>query len=116
MSHRRQRRPLDPLDRVEGPAAEHGLAVAHRVPDVLGLLGWALATAGRKAEARAYLEELGTRPSGAPQIVAEGWLLGALGEKDAAFAALDRAAEQKQLWLYYTGLPGFDPLRPGAPA
>ncbi len=92
-------------------AAEHGLAVAHRGGDFLGLLGWALATAGRKDEARTILEELRTRPAAAPQIVSEGWLLGALGEIDAAFEVLTRAEDQNQLWLYYSGLPGFDPLR-----
>jgi TolB-like protein/Flp pilus assembly protein TadD len=91
--------------------AEHGLAVAHRGPDFLGLLGWALATAGRKDEARTFLEELRTRPAEAPQIVSEGWLLGALGEVDAAFDVFARAEEQNQLWLYYSGLPGFDLLR-----
>jgi len=92
-------------------AAERGVAVAHRGPDFLGLLGWALATAGRKDEARTLLEELRTRPADAPPIVAEGWLLAALGETDAAFEVFARARDQSQLWLYYTGLPGFDPLR-----
>jgi adenylate cyclase len=92
-------------------AAEHGVAVAHRGPDFLGLLGWALATAGRNDDARALLEELRARPAGAPPIVSEGWLLGALGEIDAAFELLARAEDAHQLWLYYTGLPGFDPLR-----
>jgi tetratricopeptide (TPR) repeat protein len=92
-------------------AAEHGLAVSHRGPDFLGLLGWALATAGRHDDARALLDELRARPAGAPPIVSEGWLLGALGEIDAAFEVLARAEDAYQLWLYYTGLPGFDPLR-----
>jgi hypothetical protein len=43
--------------------------------------------------------------------VSEGWLLGALGEIDTAFDVLARAEDELQLWLYYTGLPGFDPLR-----
>jgi adenylate cyclase len=92
-------------------AAEHGVAVSHRGADFLGLLGWALATAGRKDEARTLLEELRARPAAAPPIVSEGWLLGALGETDAAFEVLARAEDEHQLWLYYTGLPGFDPLR-----
>ena len=91
--------------------AEHGVAVAHRGGDFVGLLGWALATAGRRDEARALLEELRARPASAPPIVSEGWLLGALGEIDAAFGVLARAEDEHQLWLYYTGLPGFDPLR-----
>jgi tetratricopeptide (TPR) repeat protein len=92
-------------------AAEHGVAVAHRGPDFLGLLGWALAAAGRNDDARTLLEELRTRPAEAPQIVSEGWLLGALGEIDSAFEVFARAEEQNQLWLYYTGLPGFDSVR-----
>ena len=92
-------------------AAEHGVSVSHRGADFLGLLGWALATAGRKDEARTLLEELRARPADAPPIVSEGWLLGALGEIDAAFEVLVRAEDEHQLWLYYTGLPGFDPLR-----
>jgi TolB-like protein/Tfp pilus assembly protein PilF len=92
-------------------AAEHGVSVSHRGANFLGLLGWALATAGRENEARTLLEELRTRPATAPPIVSEGWLLGALGETDAAFEVLARAEDEHQLWLYYTGLPGFDPLR-----
>jgi hypothetical protein len=30
---------------------------------------------------------------------------------DAAFDVFKRAEEQNQLWLYYTGLPGFDSVR-----
>jgi TolB-like protein/cytochrome c-type biogenesis protein CcmH/NrfG len=92
-------------------AAEHGVAVAHRGGDFVGLLGWVLATAGREDEARTLLNELRTRPAEAPQIVSEGWLLGALGEIDAAFDVFKRAEEKNQLWLYYTGVPGFDPVR-----
>jgi TolB-like protein/cytochrome c-type biogenesis protein CcmH/NrfG len=92
-------------------AAEHGVAVAHRGGDFIGLLGWALATAGREDEARTLLAELRTRPAEAPQIVSEGWLLSALGEIDAAFDVFKRAEEKNQLWLYYTGVPGFDPVR-----
>ncbi len=32
-------------------------------------------------------------------------------EVDAAFEVFARAENGNQLWLYYTGLPGFDPLR-----
>ena len=92
-------------------AAERGVSVSHRGGDFLGVLGWALASGGREDEARMLLEELRTRPAAAPQIVSEGWLLGALGEIDAAFEVFARAEDQHQLWLYYTGLPGFDPLR-----
>ena len=96
----------------EGIAAgEHGVAVAHRAPFFLGVLGWALATAGRNDEARKILEELRARPAGSPTAVSEAWLLGALGEIDDAFDVLARAEEEHQGLLSYTGLPGFDPLR-----
>ena len=47
----------------------------------------------------------------APTVVSEAWLLGALGEIDAAFEVVARAEEECQAYLYFTGLPGFDPLR-----
>jgi serine/threonine-protein kinase len=91
--------------------AEHLVAVSQRAASFVGLLGWALATAGRKDEARTLLEELRARPATAPTTVSEAWLLGVLGELDAAFEVLSRAEEECQVFLYYTGLPGFDPLR-----
>jgi tetratricopeptide (TPR) repeat protein len=72
-------------------AAERGVAVSHRGADFLGLLGWALATAGRKDEAQTFLDELRARPEDTPPIVSAGWLLGALGKIDAAFEVLVRA-------------------------
>jgi TolB-like protein/Tfp pilus assembly protein PilF len=96
----------------EGIAAgEHGVAVSRRAPFFLGVLGWALATAGRKDEARKILEELRARPAASPTAVSEAWLLGALGQIDDAFDVLARAEEEYQGLLSYTGLPGFDPLR-----
>jgi TolB-like protein/Flp pilus assembly protein TadD/cytochrome c-type biogenesis protein CcmH/NrfG len=92
-------------------AGEHGVAVSHRAPFFLGVLGWALATAGRKDEARKILEELRARPASSPTVVSEAWLLGALGDIDDAFDVLARAEEEYQGLLCYTGLPGFDSLR-----
>ncbi len=91
--------------------SEHAVAVSRRAAHFLGVLGWALATAGRKDEARTILDDLRTRPAASPALVAEAWLLGALGEIDAAFALLGRAEEECQALLCYTGWPGFDPLR-----
>jgi hypothetical protein len=82
----------------------------HRAPFFLGVLGWALAAAGRNDEARKILEELRARPAGSP-TASEAWLLGALGEIDEAFDVLARAEEEHQGLLCYTGLPGFDSLR-----
>jgi len=92
-------------------AGERGVAVTRRAPFFLGILGWALAAAGRGSEARTVLEELRGRPAGSPTAVSEGWLLGALGEMDDAFDVLARAEEEYQGLLCYTGLPGFDSLR-----
>jgi hypothetical protein len=75
------------------------------------MLGWALATAGQVAEARAVLQELRSRPAPAPTVVSEAWLLAALGESDAAFGVLERALAECQAALELAGLPGFDPLR-----
>ncbi len=83
---------------------EHVVAVSHRGAHFLGTLGWALATAGRKGEARTILEELRARPPAAPAVVSEAWLLGALGEVDAAFEVVARAEEERQAYLYFTGL------------
>ena len=91
--------------------AERAVSVSQRGPHFLGVLGWALATAGREDEARTLLGELRARPAASPTVVSEGWLLGALGETDAAFDLLGRAEEECQAFLYYTGSPGFDPLR-----
>ncbi len=90
---------------------EHVVAVSHRGAHFLGSLGWALATAGRKEEARKILDELRSRPAGAPAVVSEAWLLGALGDIDSAFEVIARAEQECVAYLYFTGLPGFDPLR-----
>ncbi len=91
--------------------AEHLVVMSHRGAGLfLGVLGWALAVAGRQGEARTLLQELRALPA-TRHFVSEAWLLGALGEKDAAFEALARAEEEYQAVLYYTGLPGFDSLR-----
>jgi hypothetical protein len=85
--------------------------VTRRSAHFVGVLGWALATTGRIDEAGALLRELRERPAAAPAVVAEGWLLGALGETDAAFNLLARAEDEQQALLYYVGLPTFDALR-----
>ena len=90
---------------------EHVVAISDRGAHFLGTLGWALAIAGRKGEARTILAELRARPPTAPAVVSEAWLLGALGEVDAAFDVVARAEEECLAYLYFTGLPGFDPLR-----
>ncbi len=90
---------------------ERGVDVTRRSAHFVGVLGWAFATAGRIEEANALLRELRERPAAAPTVVAQGWLLGALGEADAAFNLLARAEDEQQALLYYVGLPTFDALR-----
>jgi serine/threonine-protein kinase len=96
----------------EGVATlEQGADRMHRGAFMLGLLGWGLATAGRTDEARCVLEELKARPEPAPASVSEAWLLGALGDADAAWDVLHRAEEERQGFLIFTGLPPYDSLR-----
>lgn len=95
-------------------AAETGVLHSHRAGYFLGILGWALATAGREPEARAIVAELQSRAPGSPTPVSEAYVLGALGEADAAFAVLAQADEEHQGLVCYTGQPGFDALRSDA--
>jgi serine/threonine protein kinase/Flp pilus assembly protein TadD len=90
---------------------ERGVTMTGRSAHFVGVLGWACAVAGRTDAAIALLDELRARPSTAPTVVAQGWLLGALGDIDAAFELLARAEDEHQALLYYTGLPAFDGLR-----
>jgi TolB-like protein/Tfp pilus assembly protein PilF len=96
----------------EGIALLERAAPLHRGGFVHGLLGWALATAGRTDEARRVLDELRARPASAPPVVSEAWLQAALGETDAAFQLLERAEAEGHAfpWQLF-GSPGFDPLR-----
>jgi TolB-like protein/Tfp pilus assembly protein PilF len=91
--------------------AERAVTLSHRGGVLVGILGWTLALAGRTREARALLDELRARAAGSPTVVSEAWLLGALGEIDAAFEVLTRAEEECQANLYFTGFPVFDALR-----
>jgi len=96
----------------EGIAAvQHAVDVTGRAPHFLGVLGWALAMAGRTADARSLVAELQTRPPEAPSLVSEAWLLGALGQIDEAFDVLARAESELHPLLCFNGFPAFDPLR-----
>jgi serine/threonine protein kinase/tetratricopeptide (TPR) repeat protein len=92
-------------------AAEHAVSLSHGGSHFVGLLGWALATAGRKVEARALLDQLRAQPAGTPVVVSQGWLLGALGDIDAALEVFGSAEEEHQAWLLHYRLPGFDPCQ-----
>jgi TolB-like protein/Tfp pilus assembly protein PilF len=84
---------------------------AHRGGFLHGMLGWALAVAGHRDEAKEILEELRARPETAPTLVSEAWIWAARGEPDEAFRVLDRAIEEFQTMVSMTNLPGFDLLR-----
>jgi serine/threonine protein kinase/tetratricopeptide (TPR) repeat protein len=92
-------------------AFERGVAITKRLPFFVGALGWAHASAGNLDKARELLAELRARPADAPPFTSDVWLLAALGETDAAFERLVVALDECQPFVYYTGFPGFDPLR-----
>ncbi len=91
--------------------ATRATALTRRAPFFLGLLGWALGSAGRSDEAQSALEELRAQPAASRSFVPEAWVLAALGETDTAVARLEQAEAEYQAFLYFTGLPAFDPLR-----
>ncbi len=86
-------------------------AIAHE-PDALSSLGRALALAGRTAEARSILARLEAPDAPLPPSHYElAFLLAALGERDLAFAKLDRALARHETELVYVAVdPLFDPL------
>jgi TolB-like protein len=92
-------------------AAERAVTTSQRAGFLLAVLGCALASAGRTAEATAVLVELRSRPPGSNTLVHEACLLGILGDKDAAFDMLSRAADELAPMACYVGLPSFDSLR-----
>ncbi|MFL6468996.1 MAG: hypothetical protein ACJ72Z_13645 [Pyrinomonadaceae bacterium] len=92
-------------------AAERVVEISRQAPFFVGLLGWAYAMNGQLDKGRTILEELRQRAATEPALVSEAWLLGALGEKDAAFDLLFRALDEFQAYVLYLGLPGFDTLR-----
>ena len=57
------------------------------------------------------VEERRARPGPAGGTLGEVWLLAALGDLDEAFSLLDRVADQTNVFVLMTGLPGFDPMR-----
>ena len=92
-------------------AAETAVTLSRRGDFLLALLGWALASAGRTDEARAILVELRNRPPNSPKLVHEACLLGALGDKDAAFEILSRATDEFAPMACYVRMPCYDRLR-----
>jgi len=92
-------------------AAERTAEISRQAPFFVGLLGWAFAMSGQADKALSILQELQQRPEGSPTLVSQVWLLGAVGQKDAAFDLLARAQDEFQAYALYIGMPGFDTLR-----
>jgi Flp pilus assembly protein TadD len=90
---------------------ERALTPSHRGGFIHGMLGWALAVAGRVDEATDVLKELRARPAPAPVVVSEAWLLAALGDTGAGWEVLERAEKDGQAMLAFPALAGFDPFR-----
>lgn len=89
------------------------LALSGDSPVMLGALGWGLARAGSRGEAREVRRRLRgvteSRQVGAYEIAV---IHAALGERDQAFDWLDRAYEERSAWLPYIRIePRLDPLR-----
>ena len=92
-------------------SAERSVSASRDAAFFVGLLGWALASAGRLDDANAVLVDMRNRPADSPVAVSEACLLAALGKKDAAFDVLSRAVDEFAPWAYYVGLHCFDSLR-----
>jgi tetratricopeptide (TPR) repeat protein len=82
-------------------------------PDEPAALGFAYALSGKTGEARKILDELNQRSERkylSPTVIAS--LYGALGEKDRAFALLEKAYDERDFLLVLLKVePLFDPLR-----
>lgn len=92
---------------------QKAVSLSPNVTDYKGGLGYAYAVAGRRAEARRLLEELKARSKQGyvPWFYLAGIYAG-LGDKDQAFANLEKAYEQHEQGLAVMNRePMFDPLR-----
>ena len=82
---------------------ERAVAASHEVPATIGLLGYALARAGRRDEALQQLERL--RDRAASQYVpamATAYVHAGLGQLDEAFTLMHRACDEHDGWLTWT--------------
>jgi hypothetical protein len=77
----------------------------------LGWLGWTLGVAGEREEARTIHDELVQRSATeyiSPLYVS--WVLSGLQERDEALLWLNRAFEERNMYLMFWRLPVFDSL------
>ena len=100
--------------------SEESLAACEKVASLLGanpystaLRGLILAMTGRTDEARTIVRELKTRPTlNAVAVMAMADTCSVLGEKDAAFALLEAAYQERAAFLIFSAVrPTFDSLR-----
>jgi TolB-like protein/Flp pilus assembly protein TadD/predicted Ser/Thr protein kinase len=94
---------------------ERAVAASREVPYTVGLLGHALATAGRREEAAQHLERLRNRAaSGYVPSIAMAFIHAGLGQFDEAFALMNRSGDEHDNWLVFSlaHLPTLDNLRP----
>jgi len=97
------------------PGFERAVRLGQGIDPLLGALSLALARAGKADSARAVLGPVEARAKGrggSPVAVAMAYT--GLGQYDTALAWLERAAREKDAWLYAMSInaPVFDPLRP----
>ena len=92
---------------------QKAMALSESDPDFFMDLGYAYAVAGNRDEAQTILAELKRkRERGFVSSSALAIVYGALGEKDEAFAWLEKAYEERDPQLTYLKVgPRFDPLR-----
>src|SRR3989442_6285890 len=93
--------------------SEQAVRLAKESTVSLATLGQAYASAGMEAEARKVLDRLIERSR--KQYVPSYWIAlvhMSMGNKDEAFAWLERAYQERSSWLVWANVePRFDPLR-----
>jgi adenylate cyclase len=96
-------------------ALEKALTVSERHQEVVGVLGYTYALAGRTGEAKKLLEELGVRGKTARYScpIYPAMIYTALGDTNQALAFLERAARDRDLnaLVFLKGHPFFDRVR-----
>ena len=95
------------------PVLEKAVALSDRNPAIIGVLVHAYAQAGRRPEAMGLVEELKQRQQKGyvPAAAFVNAYLG-LGDKEQAFAWMERAYQEQSMILQYLKVhPFFDPVR-----
>ena len=91
-------------------AAERLASISKRAGFSVGILGWALARAGRRDEAESVLREMQEIPP-APVVPLQSALLAALDQTDYALELYSNAIDDFAPFAYYVQMPCFDDLR-----